>query len=348
MFESLTAEGIKRDIIDALGTDIDTREGSYTNDLISPVALELWKLYQTLDGLLPVVYVDETSGAYIDRRCAYYGITRKAGVKARVTLSVSGADGAAVPAGAVFLTVSGLRYAVTEAGVVSGGSVELEAEAAEEGAVYNVGTGQIVRQLSSIAGVTAVTNPEAAQGGADAESDAALVARLYTRLQSPATSGNADHYRQWALEVEGVGAAKVTPLADGPGTVSVLIAGAGMGPVDAETVTRCADYIETLRPVGAEVTVETVEGLPIDVSAALTLDASTTHVAVAEAFTAALAAYLQSISFAQYTVPYSRIGYLLAGVDGVLDYSGLTVNGGTVNITVAAKQVPQVGTVTLI
>jgi len=221
------------------------------------------------------------------------------------------------------------------------------ATAAESGSAYNVGAGEIIRQLSSISGVTAVTNEDASQGGSDPETDAALLARLYARLRQPATSGNADHYQQWALSVPGVGAAKVLPLTNGPGTVKVLIASAGMGPVDAAIVRACADYIETVRPIGAAVTVETVEGLDISVSATVTIDTGTTTATVRTAFTVALQSYLQSISFSQYIVPYSRIGYLLAGIDGVLDYQNLTVNGGAGNIVVAENQVPMAGAVSL-
>ncbi len=347
MFESITPEVLKQRVFDALQTDINTREGSYTNDLVGPAMLEVWKIYQTLNGLVPMMFPDETSGEYIDKKCAYYGITRKAGAKAAVTLTITGTAGTTVPQGTVFLTAENLRFVTDAAALLADGSAQVTATAAEVGSAYNVGAGAIIRQLSSIPGVTAVTNATAAQGGSDPETDAALLMRLYERLQSPATSGNAAHYKQWALSVSGVGAAKVLPLADGPGTVTVLIASAGLGPVDTAIVQACADYIETVRPIGAAVTVDTVEGLDIDVSATVTIDSSTTAATVQAAFVAALEKYLQSISFNQYTVPYSRIGYLLAGIDGVLDYTGLTVNGGISNITVGDNQVPMAGAVSI-
>lgn len=347
MFETITPEVLKQRVFDALTTDIDTREGSYTNDLAAPIALELWKIYQTLNGLIPIMYPDETSGEYIDKKCAYYGIERKAGTKAAVTLTTSGKTGTTVPKGAVFLTAENLRFVTDESVTFVETSAQVAATAAEVGSEYNVGAGEITRQLSSISGVTSVTNEQSAQGGSDPETDAALLARLYARLQQPATSGNVNHYKQWALSASGVGAAKVMPLANGAGTVKVLIASAGMGPVDAAIVQSCFDYIETMRPIGATVTVETVQGLDINVGATVTIDASTTLETVQAAFTAALEKYLQSISFVQYTVPYSRIGYLLAGIDGVLDYQNLTVNGGTENITVGENQVPMAGTVSI-
>ncbi len=109
MFENITPESLKQRVFDALQSGIDTREGSYTHDLIAPAMLEVWKIYQTLNGLIPIMYPDETSGAYIDKKCAYYGIDRKVGTKAVVLLMITGAAGTTVPKGTVFLTAENLR-----------------------------------------------------------------------------------------------------------------------------------------------------------------------------------------------------------------------------------------------
>ena len=63
----------------------------------------------------------------------------------------------------------------------------------------------------------------------------------------PATSGNVYHYQQWALEVSGTGAAKVFPLADGPGTVTVLVVDSDKK-ISSSLPGRTAEaYIETMR-----------------------------------------------------------------------------------------------------
>ena len=38
---------------------------------------------------------------------------------------------------------------------------------------------------------------------------------------------------------------------------------------------------------------------------------------------------------------------MLLDIDGVIDYTSLTVNGGTTNITIGDDQVPVVGTVVI-
>lgn len=348
MYEKLTVEQIKADIISRLTvSELDTREGSYTNDMISAVAHKVWTAYQSLDAIVPIAYVDETSGEYIDKRCGEYGITRKAGMKAAVTLTVVGTDGTVIPAGKVFVTADGYQFETAFAVTIAGGTAAVTATAAAIGEDYNVSAGTITGQLKNLIGITDVTNAAAAAGGANAETDTALVARLYDYLRNAATSGNAAHYKQWALAVPGVGAAKVTPTWNGAGTVKVLIVGADNGPVDATIVANCAANIEENRPIGATVTVASATGLLINVAANITIDSTTTKAAVQTAFAETLNKYLQGIAFDKYTLVYNRIAAMLLDIAGVTDYSALTVNGGTTNIAIAADEVPVLGTVVI-
>ena len=345
--EGITPESIKASILSAIKTDIDTREGSFADDLCGPMALELWRAYQTLNSILPIVYLDETSGPYIDRRCAAYGITRKEGAKARAVLTATGKDGTRIRAGTRFFTADGLGFASLEDAAIQGGETSVPVEAEQAGSAYNARAGEINRQLSSLAGIASVANPEPATGGADPESDADLLKRYYDRLQKPATSGNVAHYQQWALEAEGVGAAKVLPLHSGPGTVKILLVGMDRGPVDSAIVERCAAHIREECPIGAQVTVESASALPVQVSAQVSLDGSASLDDVRSQFQNRLQEYLQGISFNRYEIPYSSIAYLLAGVDGVSDYQDLTLKGGVSNLAIGPEQVPVLGEVSL-
>lgn len=345
MFETITPESIKENILNELAL-VDVREGSYTNNLVSPTALAIWKLYDSLNALIPMVYVDETSGVYIDKKAANYGITRKTGTKATAALHFTGVDGKVVPKGTVFLTSDGLEFVTESAVTITAGAARTTAIAAEAGEAYNVPGGSITQQIVSISGLTGVTN-DAAVGGTDPESDKSLVERLYAYLRKPATSGNVYHYEQWALAVDGVGGVKVAPLWNGPGTVKVLIVSPAKAPVDQEVVTRCADHIQQNRPIGAAVTVESASALMINVEATITIESTTTKSAVKEAFANSLNAYLQSIGFEKYELIYNRLAFMLLDIEGVIDYEDLTVNGGTSNIAIAANEVPVAGTVVI-
>lgn len=347
MFEDKTPEGIKQEILEAIDADIDIREGSYTNDIVSPVALELWKYYQMFNEVLPIVYVDDTSGEYIDKKCAMYGITRKAGDKAQAVMHFTGTAGTSIPQGKVFITPDNLEFEMLEAVTLTDGTGSGIAQAVEEGAEYNVAAGTIAGQYENISGLDTVTN-DAADGGVDPETDAALVERLYDYLQKPATSGNVYHYEQWAKEVPGVGAAKVTPLWDGEGTVRVLIVDQDRQPVTDKVVTDCAAHIETQRPIGADVTVQSAAGKPLNIYAKVRLESSTLPATVQAAFAESLDAYVKQIAFVKYEVLYNRVAFMLLDIDGVIDYDILTINGGTSNVTIGPLEVPVLGTVEVV
>lgn len=347
MYEKLTVEDVKSEILSHITTDIDIREGSFTNDVVSAVSYEIWKAYQSLDAIIPIAYVDETSGEYIDKRCAEFGIKRKDGTKASTVLTISGTDGTIIQSGKVFLTPDGLEFITNKDVTITDGVALVTAIAAEVGESYNVKLGTITSQFVNQSGITSVINNAAATGGTNPETDEALVTRLYEYLQKPSTSGNANHYKQWALAVDGVGSAKVTSLWDGPGTVRVLITGSNKGPVDETIVTICKNYIEENRPIGALITVKSAEGLEINVNASITIESSTTIEIVQDAFKTALESYLSSIALEIYTVVYNRISYILLDIDGVIDYTTLTVNGNTANITISEEQTPIIGTVVI-
>jgi uncharacterized phage protein gp47/JayE len=84
------------------------------------------------------------------------------------------------------------------------------------------------------------------------ESDADLLSRLLAALRNPPAGGNANDYVEWALSVAGVKAAYCVPLAQGLGTVDVLILASGS--VEAPSSDLCTavyNYINALRPVTA-------------------------------------------------------------------------------------------------
>ena len=355
MYEDLTVEAIKSRILARLTTNLQTREGSYTNDVISAAAAEIAEVYHSMDALVPAFYLDETSGTYIDKQAAVVGIVRKAGTKASCAITFTGTDGAQVPAGTPFYTAAGLAFALRETAVIAGGTASGTLEAAEVGDRYNIGAGEITQTLKNYPGISGYANG-AAGGGTDPESDASLLSRYLERMRRTATSGNPYHYQQWANSVAGVGASRVIAKWDGPGTVKVILADPNMEPAASETVESCAAYIEEQRPVGAEVTVVAAKARELAVTATVTIDGTTTKETVQAEFAQALAAYfrtLVSAAFQQnldwqldilaentYAVSYNRISAILLTIPGVVDYTVLQVGGGSGSIAVAVDEVP--------
>lgn len=350
-FDSLTPEGIQ-DMLRAFIEDdlgLYAGEGGLLNIILAPGAYVFWEALQALRAQVPISFVDETSGAYIDKAAAAYGITRKPGTPASVDVTFTGTANAVVPAGTMCVTADGLGFLTDEEltlGESSSGTVSATSD--DVGAVYNVPAQAIVTTQESVAGVSGVTNDAAAAGGTDPEADAALFARLDAYRKTPPTSGNDRHYHQWALEVNGIGAASVIRCWDGPGTVKVIVADMELRPVEEDKVDEVAAYIETQRPVTAEVTVESAEGVGVQVAVTVETDGTVSKLNTEQALTDRLAEYLGTLAFQTGAeVVYNRVLAIVMGLDGVTDCSGLTVNGGTANVPLDADEVPLLGTVTV-
>ena len=350
-FDSLTPESIQ-DMLRAFLSDelgLSTAEGTLLQIILAPGAYVFWEGLQALRAQVPISFVDETSGRFIDKNAAGYGITRKPGTAASVLLTFTGSAGTTIPAGTLCVTQDGLGFATDEAltlGEDGRGMVTATADAV--GTAYNVPAGAIISMQQAVSGVTSLTNEEAAAGGTDPETDAALFARLDAYKKTPPTSGNDRHYHQWALAVNGVGAASVIRCWDGPGTVKVIIADMALRPVEEELRAEVAAYIETQRPVTAEVTVESAAGVPVEVSVTVTTDGTVSKLNTEKELTERLAEYLGEIAFTEGAeVVYNRVLAMVMGLPGVTDCADLLVGGGTDNVPLDATQIPMLGTVTV-
>lgn len=355
MFEDMTPEKIRKRILDRLKTDLQTREGSFTGDIIAAAAEEISEVYHSLDALIPAFYVDKTSGQYIDKQAGTVGVVRKAGSLARCAVTFTGTDGGAVPAGASYYTASGLAFYLEDSVTLRDGVGQGTLIASEVGSAYNIASGEIVTALRNYSGITSFIN-DAANGGADPETDEALLGRYLERMRKPATSGNPWHYQRWAKEVEGVGAARIVSKWNGPGTVKVIVADQDFQPATAAAVAACAAHIQAERPVGPEVTVEPARTLEVSVKVRVVMDGATSLSSIKPALEEAVREYLrglaaaafsgnvdlqfESITSQSYEIRFNRIAFLLLSIPGVTDYRVLQLNGGIANLTVPADALP--------
>ncbi len=337
------------DRIKARQTTYPAGEGTYLHDAFSPVAGEIDMLTDVylpsaLDSVMPDTAVEDD----LDRVAGAYGVTRNPATSATGAVTFTGTESSVIAAGTLVATEAGRVFKVdAEAVIPVGGTVSANVTANEVGAAYNVPIASVVVIPVPLVGVDSVTNPAEIAGGADIESDASLRERLLMRIRYPSASGCAADYVRWAREISGISAASCVPLWDGAGTVKVVVAGAGMTPVGAELLGEVEDYIETVRPIGADVTVVSVTSLPVNVAATLVLESGYTVVGVQDAVEAALEAVIAGSDFAATSLPIAHMGAALLTVPGVSDYSGLTLNGSAANVSLTSEQVPALGTVTL-
>lgn len=354
MYEDMTAASIQETLLanlkDAGWSD---EEGSMAQLLAGPMSQELSKGYQALDAMIPKFWVDDTSGVYIEAAANVMGIYRKEGTCATCTLTLTGTAGTTIAGGTLFLTSDGLSFALdNQVTLDADGTATATATATDVGEAYNIDAGELVKMYTNLSNLTTYTNT-AATGGTDVETDAALYARLHTARTTPSTSGNVADYMEWALAISGVGYAKVTPLADGAGTVTVTLADSNGDPVTESIRSEVAAYIETMRPVGPTITVESATGVTVDVAATVTIDSTTTLEQVQADLVSKLDSYFDDLvatwatATGDYTLLYNRIVFHLLDVDGVVDYTALTINEDTSNLALTSSQVPVLGEVTI-
>lgn len=351
MFENQTKSAILQRMLEASPDDLDKRQGSVTFDLLSPAAIELAHAYIELDHVLTFGFAGpKQPSEFLDLRAGEFGLTRRHSVKAEGSVTFHGDNGIVIPQGTMVSTdeENALVFVTTEPGTIVSGRAEVLAIAQEGGSKGNVGAQQIKLVLGNLAGVVTVSNTQPFINGANMESDESLLGRYLDRVRRPATSGNIWHYRQWALEVPGVGDVKVFPVWNGNGTVKLAVLSDDKRAPVPSIIERVKAAVEERRPVGALVTVSPAEEVRIDVTARVSLAPDAKLEQVKDQFLAELSSFFAGIAFRSVIVPYNRIFGLLLDIDAVLDFSDLKINGGSTNLEIAESQVAVAGAVNFV
>lgn len=330
----MTYEELLQAMLDKVPSNVDKREGSIIYDALAPCAYFLAQQNFQLENYIDLVFPDTAVGEYLDRAVAAFGVSRKPATAAVRKMVTTGE----VPISSRWGSNS-LTYIVMKE-LVSG--VEYEVECEMPGEVGNQYSGT-VQPISNIVGITAELS-DILIAGADEETDGALRERYLQKVRLPATSGNAYHYKLWALEVPGVGDARVFPLDNGPGTVTILIVDNDKK-IDASLEKAVSAYMEMVRPIGASVTISVPMPTAINVVADVTLDGSQKRDEALQAFKMSLGLYFKGLVFTDYRVSYAKIGSLLLATKGVQDYDNLTLNGAMSNVIIADKSIPIMGNV---
>lgn len=336
MFEAMTYENILTDMLARVTSDVDKREGSVIYDALAPTAYHLAQTYFYLDAFVDLVSGDTAMGEYLDKVVADYGLVRKEATYAVRKIETSAPVNIGTRWG-----INETSYVITSLLSTNVYSATCE-QLGEIGNTYSGALDNIDNVNGVTASLAAVIKP-----GEDEETDDALRERFFVKVRLPATSGNAYQYRQWALEVPGCGGAKVFPLWNGPGTVKIVIVDDDKLPVTEEKVGEVTEYIETMRPIGAEITVASGISKKIAISAMVSLAPGYTIQAALDSFARAINDYYKSIAFTASYVSHARIGTILLSIEGIIDYTELLLNGSTSNIVLSAEEIPASGTINL-
>lgn len=333
-------------------TEADRREGTWTADNLQAVANELARIYEEdIDTILPQAFVMTARGRNLDSCCSDYGITRRAATAAEVIVQLQGEAGTyygmQLSAGDISFTVQEPFTIQSSDDGMGNGTVLVRAVCDQFGDIGNVAAGSIDKAGSTR--ITKVTNPDAAEGGFDMESDDALRERTLEHIRTPANSGNIAHYVQWAKEVSGVSKVRVYDLARGPGTVDVVIIADGNEAAPQKLIDAVEENIERQRPIGADVLVVSGQAVDIMVEADVIVKAGYTPESIQASFYALLVEHCESIAFQSQIISYLGMVNILFDCPGVVDVADFTINGISKSLHLAERQFPvaQIPTVTV-
>lgn len=301
-------------------------------------------LYGYLDWLARQVLPDTADAEILARWASIWGVTRTAATPATGSATVTGTNGATVPAGTLLQRADGQRYQITADATIAAGTAAASVVAATGGAATNAAAGVNLNLVSPIAGVNAAATVAGAglTGGSDAELDDTLRARLLKRIQSPPHGGSSSDYVNWALEVAGVTRAWVYPGELGAGTVTVRFVrdndAGGIIP-DATEVAAVQSHLDALRPVTAQLTVVAPIAAPIN----FTIAATPNTAAVQAAITAELQDMLLREAVPGSTILLSHIRAAISLAAGETDH---TLVAPAANVANATGYISTMGVIT--
>lgn len=372
-FDTQTYQNILQAMLDRVPDTYDKRDTAPIPTALGPAAWALEGFYLSLNQVQQQAFVQTASGDSLDMLSVIGGLTRYP-ASAAVRLGVFNA---AVAIGARFSTINGessINFIVTATDTPSDpaeGFYYYQLTAETPGTIGNEYTGPIL-PITSVPGLTSAEITDSLIPGDDTETDDELRQRLITALNERPFGGNIASYRSYVLGLDGVGAVQVYPTWNGGGTVKLSVLGADFLPASSELVENVQNAVDPppnqglglgMAPIGAQVTVVAPTELTVNVAATLTLASGYQIGQVQQPIEDAIEAYLLTVRQAWATntsstavvyeanVYLARVTAAIVGVEGVVNATNVTLNGGTADLTLTengtTQQVPVLGTVTL-
>jgi uncharacterized phage protein gp47/JayE len=309
------------------------------------VAAQTHLTFGHLDWIARQVIPDTAEADFLDRWCGLVGLSRRVATQAAGNVTLSGSPTVVVPSGTRITRADGTAYVTTASATIGGGGtavVGVEAEAGgDAGNAPAATTLTLSEAIVGVSGVVVVASG-GLSGGAGAESDESLRARLVARLSTPPQGGAASDYVAWALSVPGVTRVWVEPQGRGPGTVDVYFVMDGRTdiiPLSGD-VAEVQAYIEPLRPVTASVLVIAPVADPLDITIEnLSVDTAEVRAAIL----VELADQLRRDAQPGGTIRRSRLIEAISRASGEV-FHDMTIPAS--DVTAAAGEIFTLGTVT--
>lgn len=347
--ESLTEEAIN------MGTalNVDTRQGSIYRDAAAGHIARTAEFFDALTEIRDILSIFTCTGDVLDEYLKQAGMARdpEEATPATYKCYFVGAE----PEIGATMIVDETEFTV------------LSKESSEENCwlIQSVDTGT---DMNNFASGTAVipdddiddlencTLGDLVVAAADIEDDDSARARMLSGVGADVEAGNAAQFLKWCKEIDGVGRAEIYPLQEGPGTVTGYITSVTGGKPADSVIKAVQDTIdpgangegEGLAPIGCTFYAVAVEEFPVTIGGTVTLVSGSDSSVVKAKITEKIVAYLKNLALTaeditgtkERSILINTIGSLIMTTNGVNDYTGLTLNGGTTNANYTHKTAP--------
>lgn len=318
---------------------------------VSNTLVEAWTdIFQTKRGL----HITTSAGNDLDLLAARWGLTRLTTRKSSVVLLLNGTATTVIPANTIIVSSinSSVQYQTLKAITLGATNPDIQrpvsaesigdivlAESLTAGSKTKVNSQELTRLLVPITGVT-VTNIAPSRGGADAESDDELRARILSQIDLLA-QGTQAFYEAITKDADVTILHSIAAKNDNNGVDIYLIKNSLMDYTQIELDIITAAVYDRQRAFQI-VTCKNATKKSIEISGVFFLKLGYTQTAVFSNVVSKVADYISSIFGFAAEVNYNNLIAEILKADGIagLDLSKFKLNGAQVNVQCLFNEVP--------
>lgn len=347
--DALTFEVILGELLENVPDTVDKREGSVIYDALAPVAQEIMKVYRELDVVMDETFADTASLQFLMMRCRERGVPIKDATSAVISAHFEPVD-VVIPEGTRF-NCDDQNYIIGEPFEGEPGDYRLTAETPGRGGNLHSGT---LLPIDYVEGLTSARIITVMVPGEDEDNADTLRERYFASVAAAAFGGNKADYKERVNMIDGVGAVKVTPVWNGPGTVKLTILDSDYDIPSEYLVRSVQEAIDPLdeqgtgsglAPIGHTVTVVGAAPEYITVRSRFTFAPGWNWNAAESSVRRAIIEYFMELdkeweNQTNTIVRISQIETRILSLPGVLDIADTTLNGYSRNLELDPNKIP--------
>ena len=351
MFENMTFEYIINSMLDKVPNSFDKREGSIIYDAIAPCAIELANIYTDLDFTLNQTFADTSSREYLIKRAKERGIFPYE----KTSVVVKGVFNTSIPINSRF-SMGNFNYIVTD--VIDEHSFIYKLVCETKGSEANGYIGDII-PIQYIEGLKSAKITEIIVPARDDEDTEKFRQRYFNSLNSQAFGGNIEDYKIKVNALEGVGGCKIYPVANGGGTVTIVVINSEYKKPSDELIENLQTIIDPVKnsglglgiaPIGHIVTVLPVNELCITITTDIIFDDGYSFYDLNSVIKKKINDYFNELNKnwaneKNIVVRISQIESRIIDIEGIIDISNTSLNGEQKNIIVDENYIIKFGSI---